>query len=881
MQNLKVTPMMTQYQALKKQYKDKILLYRMGDFYETFGEDAEITARTLNIALTSRDKNDDPTPLAGFPHHALDQYLPKLVAAGYNVAVAEQTENPKQAIGIVKREVIRIVTPGTLTYERKGSENENNYLCSMFACKNIYGLACCDLSTGEFSITQSTDPQQIKNEIAKLNPAEVLVDNKNEWTEFNDYRLQILDDIKLEEDIAKEIVTNHFNVKSLSSLGINQYIQATTAAAMIIYYLKETQKTSIQHINKINYYDLNGTMILDYATIRNLDLISSTSETGTKGSLLATLDHTITSMGARKLRSWILHPLLEVKAIDNRLVLIEQFLEYPDILNQVIDQLKSISDLERLTGKIGLNRCNGKDLINLEESLENTLQLTSILKSDTKLAELAKNINHYQSKIKEIIKIISSSITDNPPNTIQEGNLIKDGYDESIDKIRSATKDSKDWIKSLQETERKRTGISSLKVKFNKVFNYYIEVTNTNKEKVPDNYIRKQTLVNAERYITPELKEKEDIVLNAEEKLATLEFDVFQQIRSKIASYSSIIQEVAKDISSIDAIASLSSVSRLNNYIKPEIYDFNENKGIIKIVNGRHPVVEQNSKESFVSNSTEMNTNDTRLVILTGPNMSGKSTYIRQIALIILMAQIGCFVPADQAQISIADRIFTRVGASDDLAAGRSTFMVEMDEAANIVNNATNHSFIVLDEIGRGTSTYDGVSIAWALAEYIHDQVKARCVFATHYHELLKLETELDSAKNFNIAVLEKDNQITFLRKIEQGGTDKSYGVYVAQMAGLPISVIDRAREILTGFEQEDMFGIRSTPNAYSKNKSKPENNEQNQQVNQTDQLSFGEGNIINGFPNIINELKSTDINNITPLKALQLIEKWKKRVGK
>jgi DNA mismatch repair protein MutS len=581
-------------------------------------------------------------------------------------------------------------------------------------------------------------------------------------------------------------------------------------------------------------------------------------------------------MGGRKLRRWILHPLLDLKRIKFRQACVNEFFKDPSLTADLQEQLKQVADLERLSGKIGLNNANARDLLSLKDSLNKALAISETIKPIKDLKKLSEQIESNRAKLKDCIKVIAKGIAKNPPNTITEGEIIKDGYSEKINKIRSDTKDSRDWIKNLAKKERERTGIPSLKVDSNKVFGYYIEVTNTHTDKVPDDYIRKQTLVNSERYITPELKKKEEVVFNAKEKLAELEYKCFLEIREKILKYIDLIQAVGSDIATIDVLISLAEAARLNDYTCPDLYDMGERNGIIDIKNSRHPVVEKYSDEEFIKNDVNTDTDKNRLLILTGPNMSGKSTYIRQAALLILMAQIGSFVPAERAQISLADRIFTRVGASDDIAGGRSTFLVEMDEASNIINNATQHSFIVLDEIGRGTSTYDGVSIAWAVSEFIHDNLGARCMFATHYHELLKLSELLEGVKNYNVAVVEKDDKITFLRKIEEGGTDKSYGIFVAQMAGLPESLIERAREILNGFEQENMFAVRSDPSSLSQQKDSKEIKKQQSAPN-GDQLTFMDNSLAKTIPNVFKEIEEIDINHITPVEALKLIEKWKK----
>ena len=785
----------------------------MGDFYETFGEDAEITSKTLNIALTSRDKKDDPTPLAGFPHHALNQYLPKLVKAGHNVAVADQVEDPKTAKGIVRREITRIVTPGTLVEDAEDGHHQFSYIASLYKHKSNYGLALCDVSTGSLAITETTEFLELKDEIGRTNPAEILIPPKQDFSAFSTYPIQVQEEHDYSYDNAKLILCDQLKVRNLASFGITPHRTAISAASAIIAYLQETQKDDLAHISSISYYDLHGHMILDNATIRNLELIASAGEFGRHHSLRHILDKCQTGMGSRTVYSWILHPLLNQKEIEKRLESVDYFFQNPDELSHTIDLLKQVHDLERISGRMGMNRCNARDLVNLADSIEHALTVLEALSDVKALSGEFKRIFKLKPELLNTVETVRKGISNSPPLTITEGGIIKSGYNKSVDKIRDETSDSKSWIENLEKEERKRTGITSLKVRMNKVFGYYIEVTNTHKDKVPDDYVRKQTLVNSERYITPELKEKEDIVFNAQERPADLEYECFQKIREEILKNIDAIQAAAAVIGTIDAYCSFAHVARMNNYSRPTVYPLGEKKGLIEIKSSRHPTVELSIDDEFIHNDIEMNNEQKRLHILTGPNMSGKSTYIRQIALIVLMAQIGSFIPAVSGKISIVDRIFTRVGASDDLSGGRSTFMVEMDEAANIVNNATQHSLIILDEVGRGTSTYDGVSIAWAMAEHIHNSIGARCLFATHYHELLKLKTELNGAQNYNVAVLEEEGRVLFLHKIEKGGTDRSYGIYVAEMAGLPKSMIDRANEILEGFEQENMFGhLNETP---------------------------------------------------------------------
>lgn len=878
MAQAKQTPMMRQYQHLKQQYKDSILLFRMGDFYETFGEDAKITSKVLNIALTTRDKKEDPTPLAGFPHHAIDQYLPKLVRAGYKVAVADQMEDPKLAKGIVRRDITRLVTPGTLADYRTDGDKRNNYLAAVYKNKNAYGLALCDISVGEFRTTEIHSISKLANEISRYQPAEILINSKDDMSFLSGFALQPLEDYKFEYEESKKIITDHFKVKNLAALGLQSYKIAAIASGAILQYINTTQKSELDHISHISYYDISGNMILDGTTIRNLDISDSAGEHGNSASLVAILDRTETGMGARLLRRWIISPLLSLKTIQERNAAVEAFFKDPELSQQVKLELKHISDIERLCGKIGLNRANARDLNSLANSIEHVIRTCELISNIKSLSSQSQAISKDKATATEISALIRTSIVDAPPITITDGEIIREGYDAEIDRVREESSGSRAWIKTLESKERERTGITTLKVKFNKVFGYFIEVTNTHKEKVPDNYIRKQTLVNCERFITEELKKKEELVLNAQEILAKMEYECFQKIRTELLDSIGTIQKIARAIAEIDALNSLAEAARLNDYVKPTLHDIGTQNQVICIKNGRHPIVEASSDNEFISNDLEMDAESNRLIILTGPNMSGKSTYIRQVAIIVLMAQIGSFVPASSAEITLVDRIFTRVGASDDLSAGRSTFMVEMDEVANIINNATEHSLIILDEVGRGTSTYDGVSIAWAIAEFLHDKTKARCLFATHYHELLKLETQLTAVKNYNVAVHEENETVIFLRKIEKGGTDKSYGIYVAQMAGIPSDVISRAQEILRGFAQEDMFAVRSQP--ARKKGTIAESKSSHQTKSDQNQLSFMDNSLVESLPNIFSDLREIDTDTLTPLDALKKIAEWKKRVG-
>jgi DNA mismatch repair protein MutS len=877
---MKTTPMMEQFMTFKRQYPDKVVLFRMGDFFETFGDDAKIASKVLNITLTSRDKNVDPTPLAGFPHHAIDQYLPKLVEAGYCVVVVDQLEDPKFAKGIVKRGVTRIVTPGTI--DTKDNSPKNLFLMSIVVTKSHTGVALSDISTGKMLTSQSITKGVLENEqafidsiINSFDPAEILITENEQALKLGNLPIQLLPKEYIQADKAEKTVRDHFKIKNLTAIGLENLPVAVSACSLLLNYIQETQKVDPSHINKLEIFKKEGTMVLDRATIRNLELISNAYDGTSNKSLFEVLNECKTNMGKRLLYSWILNPLIKKVDIDKRLTQVKLFIDNPERLLSVRNALSEISDIERIIGKIGLNRVNARDYKALEHSLEE--------------AEKIEELKNLSDKLSPLKSLIQETIIDTPPLTITEGHIIKEGFNKELDEIRFLSSDSKNWVKDFIQNEREKTGISSIKMGFNKVFGYYIEITNSHKEKVPDYFIRKQTLVNCERYITQELKQKEDIILNAEERLSDLEYKIFQSFRETSMTYLTLLQKISQEISQIDVLSNFAYIAREYNYCQPEIFDFAENGGLIEITDGRHPVIERFSTEKFIPNDTILTT-DARMAILTGPNMSGKSTYIRQVALITLLAQLGSYIPATSAKISITDRIFTRVGAYDDLSKGRSTFMVEMEEAANIANNATRNSLVVLDEIGRGTSTYDGVSIAWALAEYLVNEIGARTLFATHYHELLKLADKYTAVKNFNVAVEEDEakDAVIFLRKIVEGGTDRSYGIYVAKMAGLPDKVILKAKEILYGFEQESMFSVKNdgTREISSNTKhqaSKLASSKGDATLREAGSLNtnlYGTdifGNLSNG---IIGEIEKVDTNNLTPVDALNTIVRWKKSLG-
>lgn len=869
-----MTPMMEQYFGFKKLYPDKLLLFRMGDFFETFGEDAKLCSRILNITLTSRDRNTDPTPLAGFPHHALEQYLPKIINAGYCAVIVDQIEDPKLAKGIVKRAVTRIVTPGTLDSDSM-ERVKNSYIGAFYINKKDMGAAFLDLSVGTlFYVNTKVGKDTFESLLNSFDPVEALVISGDTNLVFNNIPVQLMDKGYGNEKYCANLLTEYYSTKGLEGFGLEVGDPAVNAVAMLIGYVSDTQKVKAEHIEIPKKFVINNTMTLDRSTIHNLELVQNNRDGGYKDSLMSVIDYTKTTMGRRLLYSWVLNPLVTLNDIEARLKVVDFFTKSNGKLETVRDVLGEINDIERILGKVGMNRANARDMKALEYSLRAVLKLVEVFGSDNGLiADLANTES--LGKVKNVIEIIEKAILENPPLSVTEGHIINNGYSPEVDEIRSITGDSKGWLREFESKERARTGITSLKISFNKVFGYYIEVTNTHKDKVPDDYIRKQTLVNNERYITEELKEKESIILNAESRLGELEYKIFQGIREELLGYIKLLQDISKGIAKLDVLSGFAHLANIRSYVKPILSDFGQAEGSIRIKGGRHPVVESISEEEFVSNDTQMDMETSRMIILTGPNMSGKSTYIRQVAIICLLAQIGCYVPAKSCELSLVDRIFTRVGASDDLSRGRSTFMVEMSEAANIVNNATKYSLVVLDEVGRGTSTYDGVSIAWALAEYLANEIEARTLFATHYHELLKLSDNFEKGiKNYNVLVEEdvEKGTVIFLRKIVEGGTDRSYGIYVAKMAGLPEKIIVRANEILESFEQGSLFsdGVTLRGESVISKVAKEERPLRKEDLQiPLFQLQDSE---------LVKEIENLDVDALTPLDALNILAKWKKK---
>ncbi len=863
------TPMMQQYDRLKKQYSDCVLLFRLGDFYETFNDDAKTVSKVLGITLTKRGKDENAMPMAGIPYHALSTYLHKLVKAGLKIAIAEQMEEP-QAGRIVEREVAKIITSGTIMDEKSLVDSENNYLAAIAKSKTKGGfewaVSYVDLTTGEFKFknfyTKSEDeiPTELMSYVKRLLPSEILAPNNLTFVKNLAQMVQPLEPeaFNIKDNYKK--LTEHFKTQNLKGFGIEENTTAIAAAGRIINYLQDTQRSTLSHIAKIGK-DSGEYMELDDATIRHLELIFPQNNNDFRNTLLGILGNADTAMGKRLIRRWILTPLISKEQIAERLDSIEELFKDNITLSKIKEKLSNIADIERILGRIGTGSANARDLLGLKKSLQETLELTETTsKFQSTLINLSQKISKELKGLKEVIELIENAILEEPPITITEGGMIKPEYDLAIKEIKEAMTSGKDWIKSLQIKEVERTGITSLKVKFNRVFGYYIEISASNLSKVPEDYIRKQTLVNGERFITPELKEWEDKILNAEDKLIKLEYEVFQQIRINIAEKIEVIQSIANDVAVLDVLSNLADIARRNRYVKPEI---TEEDGTLMIKKGRHPVVEEISTEPFISNDTLLDNKNQELIILTGPNMSGKSTYIRQVALIVIMAQIGSFVPAEEMKWAIIDKVFTRIGASDNLSKGESTFLVEMNETANILNNATNKSLIILDEVGRGTSTYDGVAIAWAVAEYIHEHIQAKTLFATHYHELIQLEEKLGRVKNFNVAVKEENGKVIFMRRIIEGSTDQSYGIHVAQMAGVPMEVIEKAKETLMSLEQENMFEPKRVEKELIEKPKLP-----------TTQLSFG---IQTEEHPAIKKLKEMNIEGLTPLEALNKLSELKK----
>jgi DNA mismatch repair protein MutS len=801
--------MLRQYLGIKGEYPDAILFFRMGDFYEMFFDDATIASRILGITLTSRGTyNGQKVPMCGIPHHASKSYVATLVENGWKVAICEQTEDPKTSKGIVRREVIRVVTPGSVVEDGDVDSKSNLYMAALSARNGQYGLAHLDLSTGEFRVTETEEWGKALDELGRISPAELLIPEKSdpfEQSQLSLHRVETLSKEAFDEGRASRLLKEQLGVKSLGGFGCDGMEQGIIAAAAIVHYLQETQKGNPDHVKEIVSYRLDGFMFLDESTVLNLELFRTLRRQSVKGSLFQILDKTVTPMGSRLLKRWIAYPLLDLLPIRMRLGAVAIFKEDPTFREEIRDQLKGIHDLERLNGRISLGRANARDLVALQSSILRLPAIKKRLAGST--GELLADVALKLDTLEDIAQLVGGAISPEPPVSLKEGGLIREGYHEELDRLIAVTRDGKAWIAALAASEQERTGISNLKIGYNRIFGYYIEVSKANLHLIPSDYIRKQTLVNGERYINEPLKEYEEMVVGAEEERVALEYEIFEQIRNRVARENQRIKQTGNLVAVIDALAGLAEVAALNSYACPEVND----GGVIEIVDGRHPVIEQTvNEEEFVPNDIRLDDKEQQVLIITGPNMAGKSTILRQTALTVLMAQIGSFVPAPKAAIGIVDRIFTRIGASDDLARGQSTFMVEMNETANILRHATPRSLVILDEIGRGTSTYDGLSIAWAVAEALHDREGrgVRTLFATHYHELTELLTTNRRAKNFNIAVKEWNGQIIFLRKLVPGGASRSYGIQVARIAGLPETVIERAKEILENLEGEDIDDV-------------------------------------------------------------------------
>jgi len=804
------TPMMQQYQGIKKDYPDSILFFRMGDFYEMFNEDAKTASKILQITLTSRNKNQsNPVLMCGIPHHSSNIYITKLLKAGKKVALCEQTEDPKLAKGLVKREVVRIITPGTALDDNMLDPKSDQLIVSLFISKKEIGLAALDVSTGNFKVTQFNEEKtggSLADELQKLDPKEILIPETlmpqpKPWLPSENVFLHSWEDWTYSHSEALRSLLNHFKTQSLEGFGCETMNQAISAAGALIHYLHETQKSALEHINSITSFSVHDYMALDKTTVTSLELIQS-SEGTRKNSLLSLLDESCTPMGARRIRDWIIKPLVDKEKIKKRLDIVSKFKSLPLNRQETRDFLEKIFDLERLLGKITLSVCNARDLVSLKNSIGTFPNLYKALEKCAS-PQLLNYLKHWDN-LENLYELIENNIVDDPPLGIKGGNLFKSGCNEELDQLKDISRKGKSWIASLESEEKEKTGIPVLKIGFNKIYGYYIEITKKHSDRVPKDYIRKQSLVNAERFISPKLKEYEEEVTQAEEKIVELEQELFEQIRYEISLAGTRIQKMARIISEIDALASFAEVAHRNNYCHPEILEDSS----LKISNGRHALIEQiDPGNRFIPNDTCLDNHDQQIMVITGPNMAGKSTYLRQVALICLMAQLGSFVPAERVEMGITDRIFSRVGAQDHLLKGQSTFMVEMNETANILNNATPKSLIILDEIGRGTSTFDGISIAWSIVEYLHGTKKEggpKTLFATHYHELTDLSRVLSGVKNYNIQVKEWNDEIIFLRKIIPGGADKSYGIQVARLAGLPKQVLDRAHEILFNLEQSE-----------------------------------------------------------------------------
>ncbi len=887
-----ITPMMQQYLSVKKENSNAVIFFRLGDFYETFFDDAVLASKILEITLTSREAGKgNKVPMAGIPYHAADSYIARLIKAGHRVAICEQMEDPRKAKGLVKREVTRIITPGTALDGNLLTAKENRYLAAVcfqgtgdreqrseekkLETRNSrpetsLGLSYLDLSTGEFVVFETDDLQEFLAQLMRVHPTEILIQEDEPVPIWLSEAVGQISAMMTKQpgwvfgrDRAFQLLTNYFHVNSLEGFGCQDLSVGLGSAGAILHYIQEIQPDGAIHLRKLRHFRTEKTMVLDPATQRNLELVRTLKGEQGDGSLLSVLDETVTSMGGRLLRQWITQPLLDVEEIVLRHEAVEELAKNSSLLGRIRELLQPVGDLERQLGRLSCGAGNARDLLGLNQSLKQIPKIRTALEAaqSTLLMEVKLNL----ADLTGLTEFLDRSIHLDPPITLRDGRLIKSGYHAELDELRSITEHGKEWIARLEQEEVKKTGITSLKIRYNRVFGYYIEVTNANLKHVPDYFIRKQTLANAERFITPELKEWEAKVLGAEERILELEYEIFQQVRGEALKETGKIQQSAQAVALVDTLASLSWVAVKNHYVRPEV----NQGGIIEIVDGRHPVIEQLLMgERFVPNDLLLDDQDQQILIITGPNMAGKSTYIRQAALIVLMAQMGSFIPAKKGTIGVVDRIFTRVGAQDELTRGQSTFMVEMNETANILNNATERSLLILDEIGRGTSTFDGISIAWAIAEYLHDHVKAKTLFATHYHELTELELVYSRIKNYHVEVKEWGEQIVFLRKIVSGGTDKSYGIHVGRLAGLPAEVIQRAKKILIELEQATLT---------SEGKPKLVDRANDGRGSSEHQWSFFDPH---SEHSIMEEIKKADVDKMSPLEALNFLAGLKKKTA-
>ncbi len=874
--------MMQQYMKTKEEYKDCILFYRLGDFYEMFFDDAKIVSKELELTLTGKNCGlEERAPMCGVPFHAVDGYLSRLVSRGYKVAICEQMEDPALAKGLVKREVIRVVTPGTNLNVQALDESRNNYIMSIVYVSDRFGISFADVTTGDYFVTEVDSVRKLLDEICKFSPREIVCNealvmsgiDTEELKERLGITLYSLENWYFDDELCRRGLLEHFQVKSMEGLGVGDLGCGVIAAGALLRYLTETQKTSLSHLTRLQPYVSGNFMLIDSSSRRNLELVETLREKQKRGSLLWVLDKTKTAMGARMLRSFLEQPLIDPEEIERRLAALEELNSHLITREELREYLSPIYDLERLIGRISYQTANPRDLIAFKTSLGMLPHLKTLLSEleSPLLLEIQEDLDDLQ----DLYDLIERSIQEEPPITIRDGNMIRDGYHEEVDRFRKAKTEGRSWLAQIETKERERTGIKNLRIKFNKVFGYYLEVTNSYKELVPEDYIRKQTLTNAERYITPELKELEDTILGAEEKLTALEYELFTGIRDQIAAQVLRIQRTAKAVARLDVFTALAYVADKNHYVRPKI----NRRGRIQIQNGRHPVVEQMLPGNlFIANDTCLDNDSNRISIITGPNMAGKSTYMRQTALIVLMAQVGSFVPAEQADIGIVDRIFTRVGASDDLASGQSTFMVEMNEVSNILRNATADSLLILDEIGRGTSTFDGLSIAWAVIEHIADRklLGAKTLFATHYHELTELEGTMEGVNNYCIAVKEKGDDIVFLRKIVKGGADRSYGIQVAKLAGVPDSVIQRAKELVEELSQADISVKAKHIAQESRTKTKQKGRQKKYDEVDLEQISLFD---TVRDDDVVKELEELDISNMTPMDAMNTLYRLQNRL--